>query len=251
MEKNIDFGFVADLYDSYVNTKMDIPFYLDLCSQYSGDILELMCGTGRVSLPLLQAGYHLTCVDYCQPMLDVLTKKTAGLPVRILCQDITQLDLDTRFNLILLPFNSLTEIMDAAKRRQAFQRIYQHLLPGGDFYCTFYNPTQRRKSADGHLKLLGKFDLPGNRTLVVTIQNQPEMNSGLISGIQFYEIYDHRNTLVEKRFLNIRFALPEQEELLSMAGEAGFEMKAIHGDYQNGDFSADSIFMNFLFHRSA
>jgi SAM-dependent methyltransferase len=249
MEKNIDFGFVADLYDIYVNTKMDIPFYLDLCSQYSGDILELMCGTGRVSLPLLQAGYHLTCVDYSQPMLDVLAKKAAGLPVRILCQDVTQLDLDSRYNLILLPFNSLTEIVDPDLRRQAFQRIFQHLLPGGDFYCTFYNPAYRRKAADGSLKILGKFDLPTNRTLVVTFQNQPEADTGNIIGVQFYEIYDRKNILVEKRYLDIHFALPDREEIQSMAADSGFEVKAIHGDYQSGEYFTGSMFMNFLLHR--
>ena len=72
--KNIDFGFVADLYDSYVNVSFDIPFYQSLCKGYHGNILELMCGTGRVSLPLIKDGVQLTCVDYSKEMLDVFSK---------------------------------------------------------------------------------------------------------------------------------------------------------------------------------
>lgn len=75
MNKNIDFGFVADIYDDYVNVNFDIPFYKSLCKNYSGSILELMCGTGRVYLPLIKDGVELTCVDYSQEMLDVFAKK--------------------------------------------------------------------------------------------------------------------------------------------------------------------------------
>jgi hypothetical protein len=56
MEKSIDFDLVADLYDAYVKTDLDIGFYMDLCKGRE-QILELMCGTGRVSLPLIRAGF--------------------------------------------------------------------------------------------------------------------------------------------------------------------------------------------------
>lgn len=75
--KSIDFDLVADLYDAYVQTDLDIGFYIELCEGH-GAILELMCGTGRVSLPLLRAGCRMTCVDYCGRMLDVFKSKLSG-----------------------------------------------------------------------------------------------------------------------------------------------------------------------------
>ena len=71
MNKTINFDIVADIYDSYVNVDTDIPFFLKETENYQGEILELMCGTGRVSLPLLQAQRKLTCVDYSQEMLEI------------------------------------------------------------------------------------------------------------------------------------------------------------------------------------
>ena len=50
----------------------DIPFFREMCADATGDVLELMSGTGRVSLPLLRAGVTLTCVDYSAEMLRVL-----------------------------------------------------------------------------------------------------------------------------------------------------------------------------------
>ena len=88
MEKNIDFDAVADLYDYYVNTDMDIKFYIELCKGKK-NILELMCGTGRVSLHLINEGNNLTCVDYSQKMLDIFKSKLyESQQARIICQDV-------------------------------------------------------------------------------------------------------------------------------------------------------------------
>jgi hypothetical protein len=62
-ERAIDFDRVADLYDVYVRFSDDIPFFLEACANAGGTVLELMCGTGRLSLPLIEAGVALTCVD--------------------------------------------------------------------------------------------------------------------------------------------------------------------------------------------
>jgi len=56
MNKSIDFGTVADLYDVYVQWEVDIPFFRELSVDATGEVLELMSGTGRLSIPLLQHG---------------------------------------------------------------------------------------------------------------------------------------------------------------------------------------------------
>jgi 2-polyprenyl-3-methyl-5-hydroxy-6-metoxy-1,4-benzoquinol methylase len=56
-------AWIADLYDVYVTTTVDVPFFLEELKTTSGPVLELMAGTGRLSLPLAEAGARLTCVD--------------------------------------------------------------------------------------------------------------------------------------------------------------------------------------------
>ncbi|HWP96965.1 MAG TPA: hypothetical protein VN426_08940 [Syntrophomonadaceae bacterium] len=51
MKKTIEFDEVADIYDYYVTIDLDIQFYLQELKGRE-EILELMCGTGRVSIPL-------------------------------------------------------------------------------------------------------------------------------------------------------------------------------------------------------
>lgn len=65
----MEFNKVADIYDHNVNVDFDILFYLKQTESCGTEILELMCGTGRVSNKLLEAGKGLVCVDYSQGKL--------------------------------------------------------------------------------------------------------------------------------------------------------------------------------------
>ncbi len=290
MEKNIDFGQVADIYDYYANADFDISFFKTLCKGHK-KILELMCGTGRISIPLAGEGHSLTCVDYSEEMLDIFRKKiggpadrqrdvsadrgqegsrdasadgqrdiSAGRPrhetaeepagrpqnLKLVCQDVCELELEEKFDLIIIPSNSISEILDKEKRGQALRRISRHLTRDGIFFCTLYNPEYRKRLADGHIRYLGKYGLEDGKTLVVTYYNVYSSEAGLISGTQFYEIYD-RGRLTEKRCLDIRFSVITMEEISKMANEAGLCLKAAYGDYAPYHYDEASMFMNLLF----
>ena len=151
MRKTIDFGAVADLYDVYVQWEVDVPFFRERCADARGEVLELMCGTGRLSLPLLRDGIRLTCVDYSAEMLRVFRERLAAerLAADVHEQDVRTLDLDRRFALILLPFHSFSEIVEPADRARARAAIRRHLASGGRVVATFHNPAVQAPRLDG------------------------------------------------------------------------------------------------------
>ena len=73
----IDYDSVAELYDLHVTADYDIPFFLSEAAKAAGPVLELTAVTGRISLPLLEAGIRLTCVDGSRGMLEVLSRKVS------------------------------------------------------------------------------------------------------------------------------------------------------------------------------
>lgn len=246
MEKTIDFGPIADLYDYYTNVDFDIAFYKTLCRGRK-NVLELMCGTGRVSIPLIKEGIPLTCVDYSDEMLEILRMKIDDPQnVRIVCQDVCDLDLNDQYDLIFVPFNSFSEIVDPEKRRRALRRIYEHLTDNGIFFCSLYNPQYRISLADGTLRVIGTYDLGNETTLFMTGYNVFSPDLGTISGTQFYEIYQS-SRLEEKRCLDINFAVISKEEICGMAVREGFALKAAYGDYTPYHYDESSRFMNLLF----
>lgn len=246
--KSIDFDFVADLYDAYVTVNFDIDFYRTLSKECKGQCLELMCGTGRVSLPLLKEGIDLTCVDYSDEMLNIFRKKAAALNIapNLLCQDVCSLNLNDSYDLIFIPFNSFSEITDSKRQQAALDKVYNHLDNEGTFVCTLYNPEYRIKTADGLLRVLGRFQIDENKSLVVSYYNNFNEKTKNVTGIQFYEIYDKHNKLIDKRYLDICFSLIKKEDFIEMAVSAGFKIKDIFGDYNFSPFSEGSMFMNFI-----
>jgi ubiquinone/menaquinone biosynthesis C-methylase UbiE len=78
MNYALDYERIAHLYDSYCRFTDDLPFFLQECKKTKSSVLELMCGTGRISIPLLEAGVNLTCVDASPAMLAILRQKLAA-----------------------------------------------------------------------------------------------------------------------------------------------------------------------------
>ncbi|MGE5458582.1 MAG: class I SAM-dependent methyltransferase, partial [Methanococcaceae archaeon] len=180
----INFDLVADLYDSYVKVILDIPFFLEETSEFNDEILELMCGTGRVSIPLLESGKKLCCVDYSTKMLDILNNKIKGknYPVRLIQMDVSQLDLKRKFGLIILPFHSLSEILSSDLQFKALLSISNHLRPDGIFICTLQNPVSRLKTADGIIRQLGEFSINDNNKMSISYSNKYNQDTGIVSG---------------------------------------------------------------------
>lgn len=248
MKQPINFDYVADIYDFYVNTDFDVKFFMNETKDVKGEILKLMCGTGRVSIPLLKAGRKMVCVDYSAEMLDVFRKKIAGMNynVELINMDVTELNLNRKFNFIFLPFHSLSEIISKELQIKALVKISEHLNKDGVFICTLQNPVIRLKFADGTLRVLGKFDITDNRNMIISYMNRYDENTKLVSGFQFYEIFDANNKLIEKRFLEINFKPIFYEEFLEMTNDTDIEIINIYGDYEYSDFDENkSGFMIF------
>ena len=234
---------VASLYDTYVQVMFDIPFFLQEATKSSGDVLELMSGTGRVSIPLAQAGVRLTCVDNAPEMLAILRQKltNAGLSAQVYEMDVRELALHRQFDLILIQFHSFGELISIVDQEKVLVRIHEHLLEQGRFICTLHNPSQRLRSVDGQLRLMGTYpDHEHQTTLLFWSLSSYEPTTRIVHVSQFYEQYNNRGVLQEKRLLQINFVLLQREEFETLARSAGFKVLALYGDYAYTPFEDET-----------
>lgn len=243
---------IADLYDIYVPATFDIPFFISETKKTSGEVLELMSGTGRVSIPLLEAGVKLTCVDISGELNAILENKLKHrmLKADIYKMDVCKLDIPKKFAMIIIPFHSFAHIVSIDDQREALGRIHQHLFPGGTFICTLANPTMRQESVDGQLRLFKKYPLEnGQGSLFLWIKEDYNTeNSQIVEAMQFFEEYDARGVLKSKRLLELHFRLTRKDEFEELAQVAGFKVEALYGDYSYVEFCEDtSPYMIWLF----
>jgi len=136
----------AALYDyEYRRRRADVTFYREIARRRLGGpgrILELGCGTGRVTVALARDGHRVTAVDRSASMLDRLRSRVAALPpaaaARITpCEgDLRSFDVPDRgegFPLIIAAFNVLEHLYTRGEIDACLRRVAAHLAPGGAF----------------------------------------------------------------------------------------------------------------------
>jgi SAM-dependent methyltransferase len=110
----------------------DLPLWEELARETSGELLELGCGCGRVTLHLARAGFEVTALDRDGELLDELARRAAAerLAVRTVAADARNLDLAGRFGLIAAPMQ-LVHLFGIAGRARLLAGAAAHLAPGG------------------------------------------------------------------------------------------------------------------------
>ena len=242
---------VADLYDLHVTVDRDVPFFVTEAQRASGKVLELMAGTGRVSIPLIEAGVELTCVDVSEGMLERLRGKLRdrGLSAVVHRADIREFNMRERFALALIPLHSFSEIVEPDDARRALRSVVRHLIEGGRLILPLHNPPVRLREVDGALRLTSSHVTDGGR-LVVSGFERFDPLTRIVARTQFYELFDEKGALESKRMLEMRFRLLWRSEFEELTAQAGLELESLYGDYNYADFDEQhSPYMIWLLRR--
>jgi SAM-dependent methyltransferase len=129
----------AENYDDLENDD-GIAFYTDLAQETGGPVLEIACGTGRVTIPIARLGLDVTGLDVVPQMLDQARRKSAGLLIRWVEADGRDFDLGRQFRLIFLTGNAFQQFLTNADQDALLRRAHAHLEDGGLFAFETRNP---------------------------------------------------------------------------------------------------------------
>lgn len=133
----------ANIYDGLNTFLSDLQFYKKwLPKNKEAEILELCCGTGRLTIPIAKDGYSICGVDYTPSMLEQAKMKAieAELVIDFIEADIRMLDLQEKFDLIFIPFNSIHHLYRNEDLFNALGCVRNHLKAGGLFLLDCFNP---------------------------------------------------------------------------------------------------------------
>jgi SAM-dependent methyltransferase len=127
-------------YDIEDNNDTGIAFYAALAQETGGPVLEIACGTGRVSVPIARLGLAVTGVDIVPGMLALARSKAAGLPARWVEGDARTFDLGEQFRLIFVTGNAFQAFLTRADQEALLERVRAHLHDEGLFAFETRNP---------------------------------------------------------------------------------------------------------------
>jgi SAM-dependent methyltransferase len=179
----------GDAYDLMVGAlDYGLDFYTQLARQANGPVLDIACGTGRILLPLLEAGVDIEGVDLFEPMLRRLRSKAAekGLAPTLHQADMSDFSIARRFALIMIPFNAFIHNMTQEAQIRCLTLCREHLLPGGLLaFDTFFPSAEFVGTAPGTRVFEGEIPHPitgrpmrnyDTRTLDRVAQTQHSLN---------------------------------------------------------------------------
>ena len=117
-----------------------VAFYTALAQETGDPVLEIACGTGRVSLPVARLGFAVTGLDMAPAMIARARRKSVGLAVRWVEGDGRLLPLDERFRLIFLTGNAFQQFLTNADQAALLAGVHAHLDDAGLFAFETRNP---------------------------------------------------------------------------------------------------------------
>jgi SAM-dependent methyltransferase len=217
----------------------DLPLHVRLAAESRGPILELAVGSGRIAVPLAAAGHEVTGVDNDAAMLDRARAKWTGSTrpgrggsLTLMERDLLTLDLQERFDLVVLALNSLLLLDGRAAQGRALETMGRHLAPQGRAVIDVWLPTQDDLTLYDGREVLEwvRTDPETDERVAKTTRAEynPATGTALLT-TTFDAERDGEPATPTTRADSIHFI--GADELLTLVSDAGLQPDVVAGDY--------------------
>lgn len=230
----------AGLYDLVAPRDPEMErFYVEAAGGVGRTVLELACGSGRITVPLAASGVDVTGVDISPTMLERARAALAesGVTAKLIEADMRSLDLGRRFDAVVIAANSLLHLTTRDDFARAFDAIRQHLAPGGRLVFDVFVPSARLLSLPaGERNLLGDFTHPELGTIRIEETITYDPISQISRADWYWSTDDHRD--FRHTPLEMRQIFPQELPLLLELG--GLRLEARYGGFDRSEFTGQS-----------
>jgi len=216
--------------------RRDVAFWRRVAAEARGPVLELGCGTGRVSLPLASAGIDLVGIDRSAPMLaharQRITKsrdRQLARALRLVRGDIRALPFTAgSFAMVLAPYGVLQSLLAERDLAATLDAVGQAVAPGGTFGIDLVPDVPNWREYDNRVQLRGSAGAGVHLTLIESVRQNPRRR--LTTFTQRYVERRGRDT-TEHQFA-LTFRTLSVRQMVRRVERAGFAVESILGDYR-------------------
>ena len=222
--------------------RRDVRFWVDLAGRVQGSVLELGCGTGRLSLPVARASSRFVGVDRSSLMLEKLRIrfKRARLASRasIVRGDIRELPFRkrTRFSLVMAPYGMMQSILKDDDIRATLKGVAAVLPRGGLFGIDLVPELLRWEEYQRQVSFEGQMESGRHVTLIESVR-QDRRRQLTIFDQEFLERFGERTT---RHCFSLVFRTLSVSQLSEHLQSEGFRIDAVLGDYCGTEWSPDA-----------
>lgn len=222
--------------------RRDLRFWTDLARRTKGAVLELGCGTGRVSVPVAKVSERFVGIDRSAPMLARLRtrlKRTRlGSRAAIVRGDIRALPFRkrVRFPLVMAPYGILQSLLRDADLRATLRSVARVVPRGGRFVVDLVPDLPKWQEYERRVGLTGRGPQGGWLTLIETVRQDAHCQMTIFDQ-EFVERVGRRRQTYRS---SIAFRTLTVAQVSGRLERAGFRIDAVLGDYGGREWSPDA-----------
>ena len=215
--------------------RRDVAFWQRLAAAAEGDVLELGCGTGRVSLPVARNGTTLVGIDRSEPMLararHRIGRGRLADRLSLVRGDIRALPFRARrFSLVMAPYGILQSLTRERDLGAALESVARVLAKGGRFGIDLVPDLPVWKEYSARKTMSGRMGRSTTVSLVESVRQDRKKH---------LTIFDQRYTTVRNRqrrehHFSLTFRTLSVPQMARRLERAGFVVDAVLGDYRGG-----------------
>ncbi|MEN8190932.1 MAG: class I SAM-dependent methyltransferase [Thermodesulfobacteriota bacterium] len=215
----------------------DIDFYLRFLAG-GRSVLELGCGSGRITRALVKHGFRTVGIDISMEMLGK-SPKIDGVNQNYLCMDMTMPGLTTRFDAVIIGYNTLNLLTSPPLISKCLKETKQLLTPGG--LCIFHLHTLSQELAESAGKKIFQFQIlerdDGGRVIKETLKQFDLEQNHLVMEERF-RVRPPAGSNHSKEDLShhYRFISLPSHHWLQLIEESGLRVSHVHGGYRQQPF---------------
>ena len=221
--------------------RRDVKFWRSLAAAENGPVLELGCGTGRITIPAARAGAHVVGVDRSAAMLErarLRVKRLKGVGSAALVRgDIRELPFreSNGFSLVMAPYGILQSLTREKDLTETLASVHRVLRRGGTFGIDLVPDLPRWSEYSRRVSLRG---LRGKTrvTLVESVRQDRKRRLTIFD----HEYVERRGRLSRVHTFSLTFRTLSVPQITRRLAAAGFHVTAVLGDYKGGPWSPDS-----------
>jgi len=231
--------------------RRDVPFWRNLALNAGGSVLELGCGTGRISLPLARAGVPVVGVDRSAAMLAFARRRIRRdqlqRRLRLVQADIRHLPFPSAsparrtrrrdsLAMVMAPYGILQSLLYERDLARTLAEVHRVLQPNGTFGLELvadlpsWEEYQKRVSLKGWRGRRGGSHV----TLIETVRQDPARRRTIFD----QEFTERRGRQAKVHRFSLAFRTLSVPQMTRRLERAGFEIAALLGDYRGGQWDA-------------
>lgn len=222
--------------------RRDVPFWKGLAGRAGGPVLELGCGTGRLTLPVARQVERFVGIDRSAPMLDRLgarlRRARLSHRVKLVRGDIRALPFRKRFrfDLVMAPYGMLQSLLRDADLHATLESVAGVLRRGGVFGVDLVPDLPRWQEYERRVSLRGESAGGGHLTLIETVRQDPARHLTIFD----QEFVERRRGHRSIHRFSLAFRTLSVRQVTRRLERAGFSVDAVLGDYRGQEWSPEA-----------